>query len=494
MPKSVALPVGRPSARDGWQSWASLATLVLVSLATLVGGIACLWVHARASAPEHFLVPAGVVGLASFWVQLRVFITAWRQRHFATHGGPLGKIGFWRRLFAGAFIAYVAALAVGPRPGVGSAWLSAVAAWYTFLLLPLAAPPRVLDGWRKWLQDRTPRRLSWLVCASMLLLVCGEAGLRAHKFARVQGWFLRSHEVALAEQVDLSVPAADLQNVWESRVTRLRAGPFRVAILGDEAVLDGMASSGYLARVQEMLPGLELVPLAARRLWSCDPADDVTSRLASCRPDLALAVVSIGEDLSYEPAGFTWFDWRQLELVQCIAGQTPAAANGWDEAPSAAHGADFEAFLGRLAPQLAACRSPIDAATRARWQRTFLSLDHVLAHCRDQQVPLALVLVPGEFQVNRALCDTLVRRLGCTSQQFDVELPQRRLAGFAEHRQLPVLDLLPQLRLCRQSLYQPNATAWNEQGSAAAASAIGGWLQSRYGGELELAGQLSIVR
>jgi hypothetical protein len=105
-----------------------------------------------------------------------------------------------------------------------------------------------------------------------------------------------------------------------------------------------------------------------------------------------------------------------------------------------------------------------------------------------------LVLVPGEFQVNRTLCDMLVRRLGCTSEQFDVELPQRRLAGFAEGRQLPVLDLLPHLRLARQSLYRPNATAWNEQGSVAAASAIGGWLQSRYGGELELAAQLSIVR
>jgi hypothetical protein len=493
MPKLVALPVGRPSAQDGWQSWASLVALGLVALATLAGGIACLWVHGRASVPEHLLVPAGVVCLASFWAQSRVFITAWRHRQFATDGSPLGKAGFWRRLFAGAFFAYLAALAVGPRPGVDWAWFSAVAAWYTLLLLPLAAPPRVLDGWRKWLQDRTPRRLSWLVYASMLMLVCGEAGLRAHKFARIQGWFLRSNEVALAEQVDLSVPAVDLQNVWESRVTRLHAGPFRVAIVGDEAVLDGMASSEYLARVQEMLPGLELVPLAVRRLWSSDPAGDVTTRLASCRPDLALAVISIGEDLSYEPARFTWFDWRQLELVQCIAGENPSSTTGCDGAP-AATGADFESFLGRLAPQLAACRSPIDAATRARWQRTFLSLDHVLAHCRDQQVPLALVLVPGEFQVNRTLCDTLVRRLGCTSQQFDVELPQRRLAGFAEHRQLPVLDLLPHLRLCRHSLYRPNATAWNEQGSAAAASAIGGWLQSRYGGELELAAQLSIAR
>jgi len=128
---------------------------------------------------------------------------------------------------------------------------------------------------------------------------------------------------------------------------------------------------------------------------------------------------------------------------------------------------------------------------RARWQATLAHLDRLLENCQRQQMPLALVLVPGEFQVNRGLCVTLARRMGCPAEQFDVDLPQRRLAGFADHRKLPLVDLLPYLRLCRQSPYEPNATAWNEQGHAVAASAIGGWLVSRYGSQLASAAQLS---
>jgi hypothetical protein len=99
------------------------------------------------------------------------------------------------------------------------------------------------------------------------------------------------------------------------------------------------------------------------------------------------------------------------------------------------------------------------------------------------------VIVPAEFQVNPALCATLLRRHGLSADRFDVELPQRRLAGFAEDRNLPIIDLLPHLRLCGRSVYRRNTTLLSEEGNSAAALAIGGWLQSRYGGQL--AAQLS---
>jgi hypothetical protein len=83
-----------------------------------------------------------------------------------------------------------------------------------------------------------------------------------------------------------------------------------------------------------------------------------------------------------------------------------------------------------------------------------------------------------------------VRRTGQSAAEFDVDLPQRRLAEFAETRRVPVLDLLPHLRLGGPSLYERNATVWNEHGHSAAASAISHWLESRYGGQPSLAARV----
>jgi hypothetical protein len=71
-----------------------------------------------------------------------------------------------------------------------------------------------------------------------------------------------------------------------------------------------------------------------------------------------------------------------------------------------------------------------------------------------------------------------------TTEQVDVELPQRRIAGYAGQREVPVLDLLPQLRLSRQAMYTRNQMTLSERGNIEAAEAIGGWLESRFGGQI----------
>jgi hypothetical protein len=138
---------------------------------------------------------------------------------------------------------------------------------------------------------------------------------------------------------------------------------------------------------------------------------------------------------------------------------------------------------------LAACRTPIDPTMKDRWHRVFASLDEVIAGCREAGVPVALVVLPAQFQVNPTLAETLLRRNGLSADRFDVGLPQRRLADYALARSVPLIDLLPHLRLCRQSVYRRHSAALSDAGDLAAASAIGGWLESRYGSQL--AAQLS---
>jgi hypothetical protein len=54
-----------------------------------------------------------------------------------------------------------------------------------------------------------------------------------------------------------------------------------------------------------------------------------------------------------------------------------------------------------------------------------------------------------------------------------------------------LIDLLPALRTCSDSPYERNAGTWNDKGHAAAATAIGGWLESRYGRQVATAAQLT---
>lgn len=472
----------------------SCLALGTICLATLLGGILCLVEnsveHSRAAA-GRLLVPAGLMLVVSGLIQARLIVDAWRNRRMGLVGLPLVQFSFWRAVSSGAFVAYVAALAVGPREYVACLWVAVVSLWYAILLLPLAASPSMLETWRRWTQGRTARSSGWLVFATMLLLVVGEASQQA---LRQAAELSADDSVASLPATDNVAAAIDTADALDFRVAELRSSRFRVAMLGDRAALAAFQPGGERARVERMLPGLEIVPVDLSQPWSIERPAALSERLAEIRPDLALALVSVCDNLAQEPPPASWFDWRQLELAQLILGDSPVplAVAAQQAIPEDCD--DFESFLRLLAPQLQGCRAPVDAVMRARWQRTFVALDEALVNCRRQRIPMGLVLVPAQFQINRSLCETLVRRAGGSIEQLDVDLPQRSLTGFAERRQLPVLDLLPHLRLASTSLYKPNSAHWNERGAAAAASAMGGWLESYYGGQLALAALLSSTR
>ncbi len=476
--------------------------LGMVCVATLLGGILCFVEHSHAVA-EHLLVPAGLALLASGLMQARLIASAWRTGRLTLSDLPPARFGFWRALSCGAFLTYLAALVVGPRDYVVCLWLGAISLWYVGLLLPLAASPSMLEHWRRWTQNRSARNSGWLISAAILLLVVGEASQQARRQVIDGGWFDPSAEwigdAALASPPVAQDAAAHATAALESsdaldfRVAELRSSFFRVAILGDRAAPGAFEAGGERARVERMLPGLEIVPVDLSQPWSIERPATLSQRLAEVRPDLALALVSVCDNLAHEPPPASWFDWRQLELARLIVGESqPPVVASRHAMPADCD--DFESFLRALAPQLQGCRAPVDDVMRARWQRTFAALDEALVGCRREHIPMGLVLVPAQFQINHTLCETLVRRAGGSLEHIDVDLPQRSLTGFAERRQLPVLDLLPHLRMASSSLYRPNSPHWNERGSAVAASAMGGWLESYYGGQLALAALLSSTR
>jgi hypothetical protein len=327
----------------------------------------------------------------------------------------------------------------------------------------------VLKDWRKWTDSRTTRRGSGIIYASIVLLLVGEAGLRVRRVVSDLEWFDAEPSQALAP--------------FDMRVAHLTPGQMRVAVVGD----NGTGEQAYLTELNKALPGLEIVTLAGT-LTRPHEANELSAQIAACDADLVLAVLPVCEGLAQPTETRGCFDYRHSELATLLFGEPEPQVDVDRGAPAA----DLESHLRGLAPQLSACRTPLNDTMRDRWQQVLASLDEVIDGCQAARIPMALVVVPAEFQVNPRVCTTLLRRYGVAAERFDVELPQRRLAGYAAERDVPLVDLLPHLRLCRQSAYQRHATALSEAGNTATATAIGGWLESRFAGQL--APQISRAR
>ncbi len=251
-----------------------LAVAAVAALANLAACTICFDVHRRA-ADDRILAPTAIVFLACLLAQARIVYLVWRGGRTAALAGAgratIYQPRFWRRLALGMFVAYVTTLAVGPLPRAVWPWAAASSAWYTLLLLPLAAPPMVVDRWRRWSQLRAGRRLSWLVYTASLTLVASESLLQAYRLAAERQTWLRG-EAALAERI--SDKTADIAGI--SSASRDPRRPFRIAVVADRSTL-GSHGQAWLEGIKQTLPWVEIVPIALG-------ADGGASRLATPGP------------------------------------------------------------------------------------------------------------------------------------------------------------------------------------------------------------------
>ncbi len=476
MPRPTTLAAHRSLVHSSPRVPHAAAIVGLLALAALAGGVALLALHARVSITQYVLVPAGFVLIACALCTGRAAWTMWRRRDGLAAFKPWLSWSVAGRIFVGLFACYSIALVVGPMHYLEFGLLAAAVAWLSLVLLPLAAAPGRFEEWTAWLRHRAVRRTEWLIVGAILLVVAAELALQGAKLFERHPWL---DAVASTNSAALSSMSA----------APLPGSPLRMALITDAQRRDCHGEQGCRAHIERALPGVKIVPVTVTAPWSNAPTSEVAEQLAAADVDVVLAMLTVCDELTRDKPAASWFDWRQLELARLVG----ARESHDDAAPiSTATAADFESFCGLVSPQLAACRTPIDETMRARWQETFDSVDQLTAACRAADLPLTLVLVPGEFQLNHALRETLARRAGYSPNQLDVELPQRKLAGYAAERRLPLIDLLPTLRLCRESPYQRHAEHFSPVGHQATAAAIGGWLESRYGDHLA-ATQLTVA-
>ena len=73
---------------------------------------------------------------------------------------------------------------------------------------------------------------------------------------------------------------------------------------------------------------------------------------------------------------------------------------------------------------------------------------------------------------------------GCTTQEIDLDLPQRRMEAYAAGHHLSCIDLLPYLRASKSLPYCRHSRQWNETGNAIVANAVSQFIMTRYGNQM----------
>ena len=399
-------------------------------------------------------------------------------------------------MFLGVVGSYLVALAIGPRPGVSWMFLAGTALWSVLILLPLVAEPQSLAEWRKLVNGRRPRRAGLIAYAMLVAVVSLEVALRLASLSGASSLLAETP----AQPQRLSHPARSSHASGESEIklvnwmanedlhsvptkpAELSTEPatFRVAVVGDEMTLSGSADSNCLAQLEAQLAGVEIHNFSLPQAGPRQYATQLIRQVEAVKPNLVLLFVSLSDDITAESPRLSFFDWRSLQTARLVARLAHVSAANDAQQPSPSDADEAQAYLSRAGAELAICRTPLSDRMRARWKVALTDLDALAERCRAKQLPLAIVAVPPQFQVNVALCETLRRRQGCDSSDIDLELPQRRLAAFAAERQVPLLDLLPYLRRAERPVYERNAAGWNDAGNAVAAEALGGWLSSQF--------------
>ena len=154
-----------------------------------------------------------------------------------------------------------------------------------------------------------------------------------------------------------------------------------------------------------------------------------------------------------------WLGARSHLFILLRSGQN--ALDEWLDPPTAIESEDVFA------------RDPSERVRRGR-EMTLALLDDLERKVRAAGARLVLVLIPTRFQVDDALWSSHAAALGIEPAAYDLRLPNRALAEWAEARGVRVVDLLDGFRArnTANSFYYAGDAHWNAAGHRLAAHLI----------------------
>jgi len=456
--------------------------LSILPVASVLAAVAAVYDHWMDTGSAPLRAPAAVVLVLAAMLQAKIIARAYRRRLPSTALSLYRQPARLRWLLAGLVLCYGISLLPGVRPSARHVFTAAISVWYTLAIIPLAADGR---AWRYLAaagQSRWMIRFGHVGFAVAMLLPSVEMVIRLHDMAAdrpVSHRFLL-HTRTLPPGGDWGGWPVNKAGYCDGEFRRDRLpGVFRLAAIGDDALLCGAPATNCVARLEQSLDNLEVYRFALPGAGLTEYTSVLSHDVARYEPDLAVVFISLADDVAGDERAPGWFDWRSVRLFQWSAASILERGCFSPAATSAVAGS-YEAYLDRSADQLRLCSTPMTTDVDRLWDRTFRRLERLADTAARRRVPLALVLVPCPYQVDSQMRTALARRCGCPAEGLDLELPQRRLARFAQQREIPVVDLLPRLRSLETTPFERNADGWNREGNQFVAHVLAQWLSAEF--------------
>ena len=287
-------------------------------------------------------------------------------------------------------------------------------------------------------------------------------------------------ELKLAPGAMLGGRLINSAGYWDSEFTE--AAPVtapRIAVLGGLATLGGDAETNFVAQLESRLGNVEIdhfgLPNAGPREHAAQLVRDVLKR----KPKRVLICLDSTDEFAPQDVRKSRFDCRAMEFVSAMFTPSIAAAADGPMTLRLSPPLDYDEYIRRRAASVLAASKSKVVEREAHRRNAQAALERLVRACDKQNIPVTLVLAPGEFQLSTHLTAAFCRRMQLETTDLDLELPQRRWSALAEHLHVSKIDLLPALREKGEIVYLPNSAEWNERGQTIVAETIARDLKNR---------------
>lgn len=482
---------GRTSARNSsWNvtnSQIKLVALILVAVLCLAGGLDSLTQHFRADEPRPYRASSGA--LLVLTAALQAFLLTGKRFRSGLQTFLDSPDIWWlvRFTLVIASVGYTTMLWFGPDANLRYVFRAYVALCYSGCLGFLVAGDNsaAMTWWRR--RENLRRFESVMTCIVVVAIVL-EMAMRLQATLTndsLGGIAIARRQAFTPGSLHQGHPINRL-GYWDEEFSAQRHPQrFRIAALGDSALLRGDCDTNCLERVEAMLPQTEVYNFTLPGLSPREYAAQLKCDVLTYLPDLVLLFISVENDITEQIPLPGLFDWRGLRVCQWGLQTVAAPASVW-------HGTQLSTTpsIGKdlihpdAVVRFAICRTPIEDPIERQWQNALSHLSAMVDKCHRQDIPLAIVLVPAAFQVDESLRRRICRRGGYQETQVDIELPQRRLTSFAAGHKVPSLDLLPDLSGFSEQLYLRDTTELSREGQRLVATTVADWVERSFETEI----------